>query len=595
MSTIFGEVRQNGYVVRDIEAAMKHWTATLGVGPFFYIEKVPVEDFRYRGEPSDAEFSVALANTGSLQIELIQQRNDAPSMYRDFLEAGREGLHHLAYWTRDFDKAMKELEPKGYAVGQSGQISGPTGRFVYFDTETHPGRSSNFRKSADPRASSSKSSPKRPAVGTARIPFGRPDKRERFGRGGGTLTTAATTDFKLGDLANAEDPYGLLASVRSQGNVLRSANSWIVLGHKEAIEVLSSPNARSGFIGELYKNMLPPGAAREEMSHRINFLDPPAHSRIRKLIAKAFTRRRIETLRPYVGDLSRRLLKRLEGEAEIDLISGFAHQVPSFVISELLGVPIEDRDRLTGYTDRVAALLGLGSLTSETMQDAVAAAEELHAYLRVILEERRRESGDDLLSALLAVEDEERMLTENELMSLAATLYSTGHRTTRDLFSNGLSVLLANRELVKDVVDKKIDVEAVIEEFLRFETPTHYVARMFCKPTEIGGVKIGANEPVAVVIASANRDGSVYSDADTFDPYRWREDPVPPQPMSFAPGPHFCLGANLARLEAQVMLGTLLETYPNVELTGAPLTFWHTGLFRGLKALPVRLGPRSGP
>ena len=139
MSTIFGEVRQNGYVVRDIEAAMEHWTAILGIGPFFYIEKVPVEDFRYRGEPSDTEFSVALANTGSLQVELIQQRNDAPSMYRDFLEAGREGLQHLAYWTQDFDKTMKELEPKGYAVGQSGQIGGPTGRFVYFDTETHPG------------------------------------------------------------------------------------------------------------------------------------------------------------------------------------------------------------------------------------------------------------------------------------------------------------------------------------------------------------------------------------------------------------------------------------------------------------------------
>jgi len=139
MSTIFGEVRQNGYVVRDIEAAMKHWTETLGVGPFFYIEKVPVENFRYRGAPSDADLSIALTNTGSLQIELIQQRNDAPSMYVDFLRAGHEGLHHLAYWTQDFDKAMKELEPKGFTIGQSGQINGPTGRFVYFDTETHPG------------------------------------------------------------------------------------------------------------------------------------------------------------------------------------------------------------------------------------------------------------------------------------------------------------------------------------------------------------------------------------------------------------------------------------------------------------------------
>lgn len=139
MSRIFGEIRQNGYVVRDIEAAMKHWTEVLGVGPFFYFEKVPVENFRYRGEPSDAEISIALANTGSFQIELIQQRNDAPSMYRDFLEAGREGLQHVAYWTEAFDDMMAKLTEQGFVVGQSGQINGPDGRFVYFDTETHPG------------------------------------------------------------------------------------------------------------------------------------------------------------------------------------------------------------------------------------------------------------------------------------------------------------------------------------------------------------------------------------------------------------------------------------------------------------------------
>lgn len=139
MSRIFGEIRQNGYVVRDIEAAMKHWTEVLGVGPFFYFEKVPVEDFRYRGEPSDAEISIALANTGPFQIELIQQRNDAPSMYRDFLKAGREGLQHVAYWTEAFDDMMAKLSEQGFVVGQSGQINGADGRFVYFDTEAHPG------------------------------------------------------------------------------------------------------------------------------------------------------------------------------------------------------------------------------------------------------------------------------------------------------------------------------------------------------------------------------------------------------------------------------------------------------------------------
>ena len=138
MSRIFGDLRQNGYVVRDVEAAMRHWTEVLGVGPFFYFERVPIEDFRYRGEPSPLEVSIALANSGALQIELIQQRNDAPSMYRDFLAAGREGLQHVAYWTESFDQDLARYEKAGHGIGQSGRI-GESGRFVYLDTEAHPG------------------------------------------------------------------------------------------------------------------------------------------------------------------------------------------------------------------------------------------------------------------------------------------------------------------------------------------------------------------------------------------------------------------------------------------------------------------------
>ena len=138
MSRHFGAVRQNGYVVRDVEAAMKHWTEVLGIGPFFYFERVPIEDFCYRGEPSPIQVSIALANSGPLQIELIQQRNDATSMYRDFVAAGHEGLQHVAFWTERFDAALDERLGMGFRVGQSGRI-GAAGRFVYFDVEAHPG------------------------------------------------------------------------------------------------------------------------------------------------------------------------------------------------------------------------------------------------------------------------------------------------------------------------------------------------------------------------------------------------------------------------------------------------------------------------
>ena len=139
MSRIFGAVAQNGYVVRDIAAAMDHWITVMGVGPWFYFERVTVDWFRHRGVEQQLEISVALANSGDLQIELIQQRNDAPSMYQEFLAAGREGLQHMSYWTTESQALYDRAVGLGYRVGQEGQIGGAQGRFAYFDTEAHPG------------------------------------------------------------------------------------------------------------------------------------------------------------------------------------------------------------------------------------------------------------------------------------------------------------------------------------------------------------------------------------------------------------------------------------------------------------------------
>ena len=139
MSRLFGAVRQNGYVVRDLLAAMDHWITVLGVGPWFYIERAKTDYFRHRGQDSAVEMSIALANSGDLQIELIQQRNDAPSLYKEFLESGREGLQHLAYWTQDYQTLYDRALSLGYKVGHEGQIGGAQGRFAYFDTEAHPG------------------------------------------------------------------------------------------------------------------------------------------------------------------------------------------------------------------------------------------------------------------------------------------------------------------------------------------------------------------------------------------------------------------------------------------------------------------------
>jgi hypothetical protein len=146
MSRIFGAVCQNGYVVRDIRAAMDHWVNVMGVGPWYYIDQVKTDYFRHRGQDSAMEMSVALANSGDLQIELIQQRNDAPSMYKEFLDSGREGLQHMSYWTRDYQGLYDRALSLDYKVGHEGQIGGEKGRFAYFDTQAHPGnRGRNIR------------------------------------------------------------------------------------------------------------------------------------------------------------------------------------------------------------------------------------------------------------------------------------------------------------------------------------------------------------------------------------------------------------------------------------------------------------------
>lgn len=150
MSRLFGEIRQLGYVVRDIEAAMEHWSRALGIGPWFYAPKVPVENYFYRGQSYVPHNSVALANSGFVQCELIQCRNDVPSMYRDFLQAGNTGLQHVAYWTQSYDEDLARFEREGMTPVMGGEV-GVRGRFCYFDTESHPGTVVELSEVAGPK------------------------------------------------------------------------------------------------------------------------------------------------------------------------------------------------------------------------------------------------------------------------------------------------------------------------------------------------------------------------------------------------------------------------------------------------------------
>src|SRR3712207_2305044 len=196
--------------------------------------------------------------------------------------------------------------------------------------------------------------------------------------------------FDPTSLGRAEDPYAQLAEVRRAAPVGRlEMGVWSVTGYAEALEALKSRSCASGPLGERVVEALPEGAANEEMRHRINFLDPPDHTRVRTLVSKAFTPRRVETLVPWIEQTAEGLAGDLSGRDEFDLLEDFAHQLPSLVISELLGVPVADREQLTAWSDAVTPLLGVEATEDERAR-AVEASEEFHAYLRSLLEERRR-------------------------------------------------------------------------------------------------------------------------------------------------------------------------------------------------------------
>ncbi|MDX2167527.1 MAG: cytochrome P450 [Deltaproteobacteria bacterium] len=400
-----------------------------------------------------------------------------------------------------------------------------------------------------------------------------------------THTVMARIDFSPTDLVGLDDPYPRLAALRRIAPVVRlESGFWAVTGYQAAMEVFRQRGAASGPIAQRYLASLPPGAARDEMSHRINFLDPPDHTRVRGLVSKAFTPRRVADLLPWIAATAARLLDELADDSRIDLLASFAHQVPSLVISELLGVPSADRDQLTAWSDAVAPLLGV-ELSDADRARALPASEAFHAYLGALLDERRRRPGDDLLSALLAAEEDGERLSRVELLSLAATLYSAGHRTTRDLFSNGLSVLLRDPLRYARVVAGEWAVADVIAEFLRYETPTLFVVRIPLEPVSVGGETIGPYEPILIYLAAANRDPAVYAEPDEFRPR-----PEAPPALSFAYGPHYCLGASLARNEAEAMLSALVRRCPRLALA-APLRWHLRGPFRGLDELRVRIPP----
>lgn len=412
------------------------------------------------------------------------------------------------------------------------------------------------------------------------------------------MTTFHPTDpasFDPSQLAALDDPYPVFDVLRSAGpSLITSSGLHVVTGYDAADETLRDKRFRTGPIAERFRRTLEPGAAQDELGHRINFLDAPDHSRVRGLIQRAFTPARVQDIRPWVESKAEDMLDAIEararetGEKSFDIRADLAYSLPSLMISEMLGVPPADRDQLTEWTEAVTPLLSV-QMPTDQLAAALQASEHFGAYATDLIAKRRAAPGDDLLTAMLQVKDGNERLSREELLSLVVTLYSAGHRTTRDLFANGLYTLLQHAEMYSAIAKDENSAPGAIEEFLRFETPTLYVGRVPTEAAEIAGVPVPAYSLVIILLAAANRDPQHFKDPNKFDIAR-AEGPS----LSFAAGAHHCLGAALARMEAEVMLLAVTRRWPKLALSGPPPAWWSSGPFRGLTHLHVTPDQTAG-
>jgi len=311
-------------------------------------------------------------------------------------------------------------------------------------------------------------------------------------------------------------------------------------------------------------------------------LEPPVHTRLRTLVNRAFVSRQVERLRPRVEALANELVDSFEAAGEVDLLSAFATPLPITIIAEMLGVPIEMGPRLLDWSHRMVAMYMHGR-TRETEESADRAAQEFADFLRGYVAERRRKPGDDLLSLLIAAQEDGQKLNEDELISSVILLLNAGHEATVHQAGNAVRAILMQGGDPRRFFASAEATTATVEECLRFDAPLHMFTRYAYQTVDLGdGVVIRPGEQVALLLGMANRDPRAFIQPDNFDPGRADQKNV-----SFGAGIHFCIGAPLARLELQVALKVLFDRLPGLRFVGEP-RYRDTYHFHGLERLDVR-------
>lgn len=323
-----------------------------------------------------------------------------------------------------------------------------------------------------------------------------------------------------------------------------------------------------------------PSPSERDMSNVMLFIDPPRHTRLRTLVTKAFTPRVVEQLRGRVAEIADELLDEVEDKGEMDVIPSLAYPLPVRVICEMLGVPLEDQARIREWSGLIAPILDPIS-TPEAQAGIEEAGTHLQPYWDDLIEARRADLRDDLLSELIRAEDEGHRLNHEELRSTCNLVLIAGHETTMNLIGNGLLALLRNPNEKDKLRENPELARSAVEEFLRYDSPVHLTARTATEDVEVGGTTIERGQLAVIAIGGANRDPAHFPDPDRLDIER-----NPNPHIAFSAGPHFCAGAPLARLEASIVFPKLLQRLPNIELAAEP-DHRETITLRGLKELRV--------
>jgi cytochrome P450 len=395
---------------------------------------------------------------------------------------------------------------------------------------------------------------------------------------------------RLLDPSNRADPYPAYAEIRERGPIrLPEINLTVFSSYRDCDEVLRHPSAASDF-----RKATPVQAALSAADEvdaygepSFLFLDPPDHTRLRKLVSKAFVPKVVKALEPDITTLVDALLDSVAQKGTFDVIADLAHPLPVAVICRLLGVPLEDEPEFSA-----ASALSVQSLdpfitftgqAPENMERQVQAEAWLFDYLRDLVTRRRSDPADDLMSALIQVEESGDQLTEEEIIATCTLLLVAGHETTVNLIANAILAMLRQPQQWAALAGNASREPAVVEETLRYDPPVQLMGRIAADDMTIGETTVVKGDTTMLLLAAAQRDPAAYDRPDEFDPDRESI-----RHLAFGKGPHFCLGAPLARLEAAVALSAVTARFPHARIDGDP-EYKQNLTLRGMSALPVAL------